>query len=111
MRHLLLFSFSDFIHDNKTLLIVLIVGAIAGLIAQLITPGRGFGLLATIAIGIAGGWLGNKLFKDYLSWSDSAFVNAIVTSTAGALILCILINLVFGKSKKDHDRSDYESGR
>ncbi len=110
MRCLLLFSFQGFIHDNMALLTVLFIGAIAGLIAQLITPGRGFGLLATIAIGIAGGWLGDKLFKDYLSFSSSSIVNAIIRSTAGALILCILINLIFGtKNKKIKDRTEWEA--
>ncbi len=112
MRHLILFSFQSFFYDHKTLITVLFIGAISGLIAQLITPGRGFGLLATIAIGLAGGWLGHKLFKNYLSFSDSPLVNAIICSTAGALILCILINLIFGsKRKNEHDRSGYESGR
>ncbi len=111
MHHLVLFSFHDFFYDNKTLLTVLFIGAISGLIAQLITPGRGFGLLATIAIGLVGGWLGHLLFKNYLSFSDSPVVNAIICSTAGALILCILINLIFGKNKNEHDRSGYESGR
>ena len=113
MHNLLLFSLDHFINDNKGLLITLFIGAVAGLIAQLLTPGRGFNLLVTILIGVAGGWLGSLLFKSYLNFTDSALVNQIICATAGALILCIAINLILGKKKGDvdRDRSDYESGR
>lgn len=114
MRYLMLFSFEGFVHDNRALLTTLFIGAVAGLIAQLITPGRGFNLLITILIGIAGGWLGSMLFKNYLSFTDNALINQIICATAGALILCIAINLIFGTRRGDdvdRDRSDYESGR
>ena len=114
MNNLFLFSFHSFYVDNKVILVTLFVGAIAGLLAQLITPGRGFGLLATLGIGLLGGYLGGLVFKSYLDFSDSALLNAIIRSTAGALILCIAINLIFGSKRKDHhdvDRSGYESGR
>ena len=112
MHYLMLFSLEGFIHDNQGLLTTLFIGAVAGLIAQFITPGRGFNLLITILIGIAGGWLGGLIFKNYLSFSKSAIINQIICATAGALILCIAINLIFGPSKvTDVDRSDYESGR
>ena len=114
MQHYLLLSVDSFFHDNHNLLITLFIGAVAGLIAQLITPGRGFNLIITIIIGIAGGWLGGLLFKSYLNFTDSPLINAIICATAGALILCIAINLILGPKRKDDvdiDRSDYESGR
>ena len=107
-----LFSIQSFFVENKEILITLFVGAIGGLIAQLITPGRGFGMLTTLGIGLLGGWLGGMLFKHYLDFSGNPVVDAIIRSTAGSLILCIVINLIFGlKDKNEHDRSDYESGR
>ena len=114
MHPLMLFSFDGFFQDNRSLLVTLFIGAVAGLIAQLITPGRGFGLIVTIIIGVAGGWLGSMLFKTYLNFTDSPLINAIICATAGALILCIAINLIFGIKRKDDrdiDRSDYEAGR
>ncbi len=113
MKQHLLLSVESFIHDNKSLLLTLFIGAVAGLIAQMLTPGRGFRLLGTIIIGILGGWLGSMLFRNYLSFTSSPLINAIICATAGALILCILINLILGKRKDDidRDRSDYESGR
>ncbi len=114
MSHSILFSFQHFFVENSEILVTLFIGAISGLIAQLITPGRGFGLLVTLAIGLLGGWLGSMILKHYLDFSDNAIVNAIIRSTAGALILCIAINLIFGsrnKDKRDLDRSEYESGR
>ena len=113
MHNLLLFSLQGFIDAHWDLLVTLFIGAVAGFLGQFITPGRGFGLIVTIVIGIAGGWLGSMLFKNYLSFTDSPLVNRIICATAGALILCIAINLILGKKKgdRDRDRSDYESGR
>ena len=114
MQQPLFLSINSFIHDNHALLITLFVGAVAGFIAQIITPGRGFNLVVTILIGIAGGWLGGILFKNYLNFTDNPLVNAIICATAGSLILCIAINLIFGARRKDdfdRDRSDYEAGR
>ena len=110
MAHLLLFSFESFIIANKVILVTLFIGAVAGLLAQFITPGRGFGLITTLGIGLLGGLLGGFLFKDYLDFSHSPVVNAVIRSTAGALILCIAINLIFGsKNKNERDHADWEA--
>jgi uncharacterized membrane protein YeaQ/YmgE (transglycosylase-associated protein family) len=43
----------------ESLLIILLVGAIAGWIAGLIVQGTGFGLVADIALGIVGAFIGS----------------------------------------------------
>ena len=109
MHNLLLLSIDGFIHNNRGLLITIFIGAVAGLIAQFLTPGKGFGMITTVIIGIVGGWLGSLLFKNYLSFTDSALVNAIICATAGAIILCLLINLVVGTKGKRADRTNYRA--
>ena len=111
MQPLMLFSLQGFVTDNKGLLITLFIGAVAGILAQLFTAGKGFGMLITILLGIAGGWLGSMLFKNYLALTNNPLINQIICATAGAMILCIIINLILGKRGEDRDRSDYESGR
>ena len=107
MHQLILFSFAQEIHDWRPLLITLFIGAVAGLLAQLLTPGRGFGMIITIILGIAGGWLGKILFKNYLSFTNSPLINTIICATAGAFILALLVNLVVGND--NGDRTHYRA--
>lgn len=90
--------------SNDGLLLSLVIGLAAGLLAQLLTPGRGFGIITSILLGIAGGWIGNKLFKGLLSFTDSPIVNQIVCAAAGAIILVVIINLIAGRDKNDKTR-------
>lgn len=101
MHHLLLFSFAEEFHDWKSLLITLFIGAVAGMLAQLLTPGRGFGMIVTIILGIAGGWLGKILFKNYLAFTSNPLINTIICATAGAFILAIIVNLIIGSDESD----------
>lgn len=78
------------------LLIILFVGAVAGLLAGLIVQGEGFGLLVDILVGIVGGWIGWKLFGAKLSITHSLMINEIITATVGAIILTAVIKLLRG---------------
>jgi len=98
MAHTLLLALPAFL--TKELLVTIVIGFIAGLLAQFITPGRGFGIITTIIIGIIGGWLGNRFFT-FIHLTDIPFLNEIIRATLGGIILCIIINLVLGKDKKD----------
>ena len=101
MTPLVLHIFAEALHDWKATLVAIIIGAIAGFLAQLLTPGRGYGTIATILLGIVGGWLGNALFHKYLSFFSNPLLNQIVCATAGAFILALLINLLIGNDKGD----------
>ena len=43
--------------SNESLLVILVVGLVAGWLAGKIVQGVGFGLIGDIAIGIVGAWL------------------------------------------------------
>ena len=78
----------------ETLLIWLLVGAIAGWLAGLIVSGGGFGLIGNIVIGIIGAVIAGTLFP-YLGVSlGSGIIAAIIHSTIGAVILLALIRIV-----------------
>jgi uncharacterized membrane protein YeaQ/YmgE (transglycosylase-associated protein family) len=106
MTHLLLYDLPPFIEEHRELIVTLIIGAIAGYIAQFILPGRGFGLLVTILIGIAGGWIGQRILGGYLHLTHNAFFDAIICATIGAMLLVIVINLILGKPRKEKDERD-----
>lgn len=97
MAHLLLAAFI-----SKELLVTLGIGLVAGLLAQALTSGRGFGILISIILGIAGGWLGNMLFKSLMNFNvDIPYFNEILRAACGAIILVVIINMLTGKSRKD----------
>jgi uncharacterized membrane protein YeaQ/YmgE (transglycosylase-associated protein family) len=96
MTHLLLASFM-----TRGLLITLVIGLIAGLLAQAFTPGRGFGLLASIFLGILGGWLGDKLFTFVHISTDIPYLNQIIRATLGAIVIVLVVNLVVGRDRRE----------
>lgn len=71
----------------------LIVGALAGWLAGLLTRGGGFGLLGDLVVGIVGGLAGGLLF-DLLSIRAYGFLGALVMSTVGAVVLLALIRVI-----------------
>ena len=110
MKHLFLFSLLPFLqqqfHEHQSLIILIVIGMVAGLIAQMILPGRGFGFIATIIIGVAGALLGHKYIRSHLTFIDHAIFREIASATLGAMILCIIVNIARGG--KDRDKTHYQ---
>jgi uncharacterized membrane protein YeaQ/YmgE (transglycosylase-associated protein family) len=78
----------------ESLLVFLIVGAVAGWLAGLIVKGYGFGLLGNIVVGIVGALIAGWLFP-YLGLTlGGGILAAIIHATIGAVILLVLIRLV-----------------
>jgi uncharacterized membrane protein YeaQ/YmgE (transglycosylase-associated protein family) len=77
--------------DLQALIILLIIGAIAGWLAGVIVKGYGFGLVGNIVVGIVGAFIGGWLFPGYLSLEG--LVGSIISATLGAIILLIIIGL------------------
>ena len=78
----------------ESLIIFIIVGAVAGWLAGLIVKGVGFGLLGNIVVGIVGAFIAGWLFPAIGISLGSGIVAAIIHSTIGAVILLVLIGLV-----------------
>ena len=77
-----------------SIIVWLIVGAIAGWLAGLIVKGGGFGLLGNIVIGIIGavvaGWLLPRLGISL----GVGMVAAIINSAIGGVIVLVIISLI-----------------
>ena len=76
------------------LLIILLIGAIAGWIAGALVDADNGSFLLDILIGIVGGYIGYRLFGNMLNITENRFVNEVITSTAGAVILAVVIKLI-----------------
>ena len=76
------------------LVVILIIGAIAGWLAGTIMKGGGFGLIGDIVIGIVGAFVGNWLFALLGVSLAGGLVGAIITATIGACVLLFVIRLI-----------------
>jgi len=105
MSHLLLFAVSDFIMnaytEHKTLIWFFIMAFAVGVVSQLILPGRGFGMIATIALGIAGSYLGNKFLMDHMTFIEDDVFRKVASALAGTMIISVVINLIRGAKDRD----------
>ncbi len=77
----------------ESILMALIIGAIAGWLAGKLFKGRGFGLVGNIVVGIIGAVVGSFLF-DVLGIKAGGLIGSLVVATVGALVLLFSVNLI-----------------
>jgi uncharacterized membrane protein YeaQ/YmgE (transglycosylase-associated protein family) len=82
--------------SGESLLIILLVGLIAGWLAGQIVQGTGFGIVGDIIIGVIGAFIGSWLLPQLGIRLGSGIIAAIINATIGALILLLIIRLVRG---------------
>src|SRR5215472_13936979 len=85
--------------SGESLLVILIIGLIAGWLAGHFVRGTGFGLVADICIGIVGALIGSWLFQHLHIRIGTGIVSLIVAATVGAIILLIILRLVRGRGR------------
>ena len=78
----------------ESLIVFLLIGAIAGWLAGLIVKGYGFGLLGNIVVGIVGAFLAGLLLPKIGVSIGAGIVGAIIHATIGAVILLGLLGIV-----------------
>jgi uncharacterized membrane protein YeaQ/YmgE (transglycosylase-associated protein family) len=82
--------------SGESILIILLVGLIAGWLAGKIVQGTGFGLIGDIAIGIVGAFIASWLLPRLGIGLGVGLIRAIVNATIGAVLLLVIIRLVRG---------------
>ena len=78
----------------ESLLVFIIVGAIAGWLAGLIVKGYGFGLIGTIVVGIIGALIAGWLLPRIGLVIGGGIVANIINAVIGAVILLLIIRLI-----------------
>jgi len=78
----------------ETLLIWLLIGAIAGWLAGVIVKGYGFGLVGNIVVGILGAIFGGWLFGALQLGLSLGIVDTILGATVGAVLLLLIVRFV-----------------
>lgn len=82
--------------SNESLLVILIVGLVAGWLAGKIVRGAGFGLIGDLIVGIIGAFIGDWLLPRVGIHLGTGIISSIINALIGAIILLFLIRLVSG---------------
>jgi uncharacterized membrane protein YeaQ/YmgE (transglycosylase-associated protein family) len=79
---------------SMSLLVFLLVGAIAGWLAGLIVRGFGFGLIGNIVVGIIGALVAGYLFPRLGIGLPGGMIGDILSAVVGAVIVLVIIGLI-----------------
>jgi uncharacterized membrane protein YeaQ/YmgE (transglycosylase-associated protein family) len=80
--------------DAQSIIIWLIVGAIAGWLAGMVVKGGGFGLIGDIIVGIIGAVIAGWLLPQVGIVIGGGFIAAVIDAFIGAVILLIILRLI-----------------
>jgi len=78
----------------EAIIIILIVGAVAGWLAGLIVRGMGFGLIGNIIVGIVGAFIAGWLLPRLGISIGGGILGSIINATIGAVILLLILGLI-----------------
>ncbi|HEX4296315.1 MAG TPA: GlsB/YeaQ/YmgE family stress response membrane protein [Rhizomicrobium sp.] len=84
--------------SGESLIIILVVGLVAGWPAGQIVRGTGLGIIGDIIVGIAGAFIGGWLLPRLNIHLGVGIAAAIINATIGAIVLLAVIKLVRGGS-------------
>src|ERR1700730_12813524 len=82
--------------SNESLLVILVVGIVAGWLAGQVVRGGGFGLIGDLIVGVIGAFIGDWLLPRLNIYLGSGTVALIINATIGAIVLLVLIRLIAG---------------
>jgi uncharacterized membrane protein YeaQ/YmgE (transglycosylase-associated protein family) len=77
-----------------SLLVFLLVGAIAGWLAGLIVRGFGFGLIGNIVVGIIGALVAGYLLPKLGVGVPAGMIGDILSAVVGAVIVLVIVGLI-----------------
>lgn len=77
----------------ESIIVMLVIGAIAGWLAGLIVRGVGFGLVGNIVVGIVGALIAGWLLPG-LNLGLTGIAASIIYAAIGAIILLVVVGLI-----------------
>jgi uncharacterized membrane protein YeaQ/YmgE (transglycosylase-associated protein family) len=82
--------------SNESLLVIVLVGLVAGWLAGQLVRGAGFGLVGDLIIGLVGAFIGDRLIPSLGIHLGTGIVSLIFNAAIGAIVLLLILRLVFG---------------
>ena len=85
--------------SNESILVILLVGIVAGWLAGQVVRGTGFGLIGDLIVGIAGAFVAAWLFPRLNIHLGSGIIAEIISAALGAVILLLVVRLIRGRGR------------
>ena len=85
--------------SSESLIVIILVGVIAGWLAGQIVQGTGFGLINDLVIGVIGAFIGGWLLPRLGVHLGYGTLAAIANATIGAILLLLVLRLVRGRGR------------
>lgn len=86
--------------SGQSLLIIIVVGIVAGWLAGKIVRGTGFGIVADLCIGVIGAFIGAWLLPRLGIHLGTGIIAAIASATVGAIVLLVILGLFGGRRRR-----------
>ena len=75
----------------------LVIGLVAGWLAGVIMPGKGFGLIGDLIIGLVGAFLGGLIINLVVPDATFGFWGSLLVALIGACILVAILHAIAGR--------------
>lgn len=85
--------------SNESLLVIVLVGIVAGWLAGKIVDGGGFGLIGDLIVGVVGAFIGDWLLPRLNIHLGIGIVSLIINATLGAIVLLAILRVVSGRRR------------
>jgi uncharacterized membrane protein YeaQ/YmgE (transglycosylase-associated protein family) len=82
--------------SNEGLLVIILVGIVAGWLAGQVMQGTGFGIVGDLIVGLVGAFIGDWLLPRLNIHLGVGIVALIFNAVIGAIILLLILRLVGG---------------
>ncbi len=82
--------------SNQSLLVIIVVGIIAGWLAGRVMAGGGFGLIGDLIVGLVGAFIGDWLLPRLGIHLGTGLLSLILNAFIGAVGLLLILRLVGG---------------
>ena len=80
--------------SNQSLLVIIIVGIVAGWLAGKVMKGGGFGLIGDLIVGLVGAFIGDWLLPRLGIHLGAGIVALIMNAFIGAVVLLLILRLI-----------------
>jgi uncharacterized membrane protein YeaQ/YmgE (transglycosylase-associated protein family) len=71
----------------------IVIGIVAGALADWVIPGKGFGLLGNMVVGLIGAFIGGLILNLLVPDATYAFWGSLVVAFIGACVVFLLVNV------------------
>jgi len=82
--------------SNQSLLVIIVVGIVAGWLAGRVMEGGGFGIIGDLVVGLIGAFIGDWLLPQLGVHFGTGIVPLIINAFIGAVLLLLILRLVGG---------------